>query len=253
MTATTTPRAPPVPCCHGIEDLVTCLCRFRAEMARAPCRARRGATRRASLSAGRSGHSGRTAGTTAGSSGRTSDSVRACRPGPRPPGAGRRALRPPRSSAAAFSIVTPPTPGYWRANQRSIDATRPASSASSRDESRSRPASSRNWSRWRWSRSPATARASTPRISAPSGSIGALASFHVSSSPSCRPRSRRCRSTTASRPRIGCSDSTASQCSCAHSRVATRCHAASAASRSRGSSTPRSPSRGPIRASSTMR
>ena len=36
------------------------------------------------------------------------------------------------SSAAARSIVTPATPGYWSANQRRIDASRAACSASSR-------------------------------------------------------------------------------------------------------------------------
>ena len=36
------------------------------------------------------------------------------------------------SSAAAFSIVTPATPGYCSANQRRIDASRAAASASSR-------------------------------------------------------------------------------------------------------------------------
>ena len=44
-----------------------------------------------------------------------------------------------------------------------------------------------------------------------------------------RSDSRRC--TASSRSLIGCSDSTASQLSCAHSRIATRCQAASAASR----------------------
>jgi hypothetical protein len=62
----------------------------------------------------------------------------------------------------------------------------------------------------------ATARASVASSSASSSSTGALMSFHVSSSPSRRLRSSSRRWIAASRPRIGVSDSTASQLSYAH-------------------------------------
>ena len=65
-------------------------------------------------------------------------------------------------------------------------------------------------------RSPATASASVASSSALSSSTGALISFQVSSSESRRLRSRSRRWTAASRPRIGPSDSTASQPSWAH-------------------------------------
>ena len=157
------------------------------------------------------------------------------------------------SSSAARSIVTPPTPGYCSANQRRMLAVRPACSASSSVESRSRAGSSRKVSSDRWAVSPATARARVESSSALSSSTGALISFQVSSIERRRLRSASRRWIAASRPRIGLSDSTASQPSWAQARVATRCQAASAASSRRGSSTPRSASRGRIRASSTMR
>ena len=47
------------------------------------------------------------------------------------------------SRAAARSIVTPPTPGYWSANQRRMLASRPARSASSSDAPRRRAVSRR--------------------------------------------------------------------------------------------------------------
>ena len=60
------------------------------------------------------------------------------------------------SSSAARSIVTPPTPGYWSANQRRMLAVRPACSASSSVASRSRAGSSRKVSSDRWAVSPAS-------------------------------------------------------------------------------------------------
>ena len=137
------------------------------------------------------------------------------------------------SSAAARSIVTPPTPGYWSANQRRMLASRPACSASSSDAPRRRAVSSRNVSCGRATRSPAMARASVA-----SSSSAVLVDRRVDELPRVLERQP---AAALGKPPLdgvraaagcGCSDSTASQLSCAHSRSATRCHAASAASRS---------------------